>query len=258
MKPVGAKIEGYRRFGESNHGIDLRGDLLAVVGPNEAGKSSLLDALLRFGDSDPIDGDDLTRSGDGTARIEVVYRLDDEDKASLHERFDPALSAEVTRLVVARDHKGRRSVLLRGRVPKPSDLLDRPIKKLAAARKKHGNRLDDETATELIELLDALASGKPPTEPPRELRAYADSTLAEPEADPADRQVAEALNRVLRLAHRNPNQAMSSYLWKHRAPEFLKFTTADRDLRAAYTITEKGKERWNAALHNLARFSGLG
>lgn len=76
MKPVRAKIEGYRRFGKPNVPIDLRGDLVAVVGPNEAGKSSLLEALQRIEDDEPIVDDDLTRNGDGTARIETEYRLE--------------------------------------------------------------------------------------------------------------------------------------------------------------------------------------
>lgn len=123
MKPVRAKIEGYRRFGKPNVPIDLRGDLVAVVGPNEAGKSSLLEALQRIEDDEPIVDDDLTRNGDGTARIETEYRLDDGDLESLARRFDRALFGAVTHLVVSRDETGNRTVRVKGEVPNPSALI---------------------------------------------------------------------------------------------------------------------------------------
>ena len=44
MRMVAARIEGYRRF-ESTSTLDLTPRVVAIVGPNEAGKSSLLDAL---------------------------------------------------------------------------------------------------------------------------------------------------------------------------------------------------------------------
>ena len=38
------KIWGYKRFAEPSS-LDTRGPIIAVVGPNEAGKTSLLDAM---------------------------------------------------------------------------------------------------------------------------------------------------------------------------------------------------------------------
>jgi AAA15 family ATPase/GTPase len=44
MKLKLARIQRYKRFAERSS-LDTRGRIIAVVGPNEAGKTSLLDAI---------------------------------------------------------------------------------------------------------------------------------------------------------------------------------------------------------------------
>src|SRR5262245_25987476 len=49
MRLIAFSVEGYRRFVEKTS-VKLHGDLVAFVGPNEAGKSSLLRALAHLTD----------------------------------------------------------------------------------------------------------------------------------------------------------------------------------------------------------------
>lgn len=121
---------------------------------------------------------------------------------------------------------------------------------------KHTDRLDADLVSEVEELLDAIDNESLPNGPPKTLREFADRTLSEPRTQ-ADREFAGALDRVLLLSHGRTGFGIALHLWNHRSPTFLKFEAADRDLKAAYAITEKGKPTWNEALHNLARFSGL-
>ena len=46
MRLIAVELTGYRRFADPTR-IDVDGPLTAIVGPNEAGKTSLLDAMLR-------------------------------------------------------------------------------------------------------------------------------------------------------------------------------------------------------------------
>ena len=47
MRLVSLTLAGYRRFGERTK-INLDGKLIALVGPNEAGKTTILEALARM------------------------------------------------------------------------------------------------------------------------------------------------------------------------------------------------------------------
>jgi predicted ATP-dependent endonuclease of OLD family len=87
---VALRLSGYRRF-ERETTLDLTPRVVAIVGPNEAGKSSVLNALGRLGG--PIEAVDLAQS-EFTARkvpedekviLSALFELDDEDSKALAE-----------------------------------------------------------------------------------------------------------------------------------------------------------------------------
>lgn len=59
MDLLGLDLAGFRRFETAS--IDLLDHLVAIVGPNEAGKTSILDALTRLNDEAALPPSDLTR-----------------------------------------------------------------------------------------------------------------------------------------------------------------------------------------------------
>lgn len=75
-------IEGYRRF-EQRSTIRLEGPLTAIVGPNEAGKSSVLRALELLNDDEPIPDTDVTRGHHGRTVIEATFVLNKADRDAL-------------------------------------------------------------------------------------------------------------------------------------------------------------------------------
>lgn len=74
-------LNGFRRFSEATE-VRTNGKLVALLGPNEAGKTSILMAIRSLGTSDPIEKKDLTRGqeidSDQTV-LSAKFRLDDAD-----------------------------------------------------------------------------------------------------------------------------------------------------------------------------------
>ena len=78
-------LAGYRRFGERTK-INLDGKLIALVGPNEAGKTTILEALARMLDESPISQRERTRPSepaDTDVAIESLWLLEHDDLASV-------------------------------------------------------------------------------------------------------------------------------------------------------------------------------
>jgi predicted ATP-dependent endonuclease of OLD family len=75
-------LQRYKRF-EQKTEIDVAGDVVALVGPNEAGKSSILDAMLSLNETGQFSRSDLTRDTEGWVSVTAGYVLDDADRAAL-------------------------------------------------------------------------------------------------------------------------------------------------------------------------------
>lgn len=84
MDIIWARVSTYRRFAETQN-LKLGGKLIALVGPNEAGKTSLLDALYHLGHDEPFDRLDKTRRIDSqlSVRVEGAFFLDHGDRESI-------------------------------------------------------------------------------------------------------------------------------------------------------------------------------
>jgi predicted ATP-dependent endonuclease of OLD family len=254
MKPLSVKIEGYRRFGAPNQALDLRGELIALVGPNEAGKSSLLQALKRIEDDDPLEPDDLTRGGDGSVKIAVTYGLDQADSDALAAHFPSPWAQEVRRVVVEKYEDGSRGFSVVESLTKARSLIAAPLQRLT--KTLEGATDDVHYLAEIEDLVEALTQGKMPTAPDTKLFEYALAVAADEQASAEVREVGQALGEVLRFAYVRPGAAIARWLWS-RTPGFLMFDTESRDLRSAYTISASARGEWNDALHNLAKFAGL-
>lgn len=87
MRMVSLRVAGFRRF-ERETTLDLTPRVLAVVGPNEAGKSSLLDAM-EYLTTPPEDGfkdrdfSGWSRPEDGKTIISALFEIQDDDRAEL-------------------------------------------------------------------------------------------------------------------------------------------------------------------------------
>ncbi len=82
MELFSVSLQGFRRFREKAT-LRTNGKLVALVGPNEAGKSSILVALESLNDAEPIAPGDVSR-GEAPADVQIVasFLLDDEELAA--------------------------------------------------------------------------------------------------------------------------------------------------------------------------------
>lgn len=78
MKLLKIRMHQFRRFAK-DQSLDLNEGLIALVGANEAGKSTILHALELLGDGrDPSPGD-VTRGASGRATLSALYLLETDD-----------------------------------------------------------------------------------------------------------------------------------------------------------------------------------
>jgi len=75
-------LQRYKRFEEVTQ-IDVSADVVALVGPNEAGKSSILQAMISLNNREPIPERDQTRGTAGETQVIAGYVLDDEDREAI-------------------------------------------------------------------------------------------------------------------------------------------------------------------------------
>lgn len=79
MRLIKLRVKDFRRFA-GEQALDLNEELIALVGPNEGGKSTLLRALELLGRREAPTPADVTRDLDGPAVVSGLFLLDPEDR----------------------------------------------------------------------------------------------------------------------------------------------------------------------------------
>jgi hypothetical protein len=271
-------IHGLRRFGgKDSHRVRIDAKLVCLVGANEAGKSTVLDALEfgRGGDAIPLG--DRSRGqaiADDRTIVKLKYRLDDGDRAALSS--------------IARDGDGPQNVqwftvetLAGGQInyyAEPGLIRDR-----ASRRSLHATLVDrardwwpprdaesedageqpesDEPECEpafapdqgrVQQMTNALTSDEStlPELVPQQLRALAD------EVDPHDSDLAAALRELAGVEEQEaPDLQAANALWQ-RTPRFVRFDNRARQLESEYDINAADVSP-GTALSNLVQLAEL-
>jgi hypothetical protein len=90
MRLTGVTLQGFRRFRERTT-VRIEGPVTALIGPNEAGKSSFLHALTLLNGNEPILDKDVTRGIDRhDVEIVAMFALEDRDREALSHLPDGA------------------------------------------------------------------------------------------------------------------------------------------------------------------------
>jgi len=95
VKLISFTVEGYRRFVDKTS-LKLYGDMVALIGPNEVGKSSLLAAMAHLNSTEPFRRDELPRRGSTKPRLAWQFELDAEDRELLKDIPEAANARRVT------------------------------------------------------------------------------------------------------------------------------------------------------------------
>lgn len=105
MRLIAFSLEGYRRF-VAKTSVKLHGDLVAFVGPNEAGKSSLLRALAHLHKDEPFATNERPRRTSLEPKLTWHFQLEDGDRQILASLPD---AGHVERAVVTKTSEGVRA-----------------------------------------------------------------------------------------------------------------------------------------------------
>jgi hypothetical protein len=254
MRLIGVEITGYRRF--EHTGMKLDAPLIAIVGPNEAGKTSLLKALTSFEDDQPIPQEEFTRgisrpSPDATI-IRLWYGLDDADRGVIPSLPNAELPA---RLIVTKLASGVRSYR-----------LDPPINRNAAIRGSVASLLRALVPPVLLDADRGLTSKGVADEVDTDDDDVGSETLASAVAiadAPTGKTLSKAHARLkaateaLRKSEEAPHPETAAIAkLKPRVPPFLWFGERDRVLQSEYDLS-LDPTTYSAALLNLSILAGL-
>lgn len=245
------------------------GKLTAVVGPNEAGKTTLLQALEHLSEEGEIraagDGIEITRHKTARAKdiiVEALFRLEESDFTHVR---DVLGGDRIRWFYVGRRQDGELS--LRVEPPPERDARLR-LQVVSGSRRLIGSRwlklLDESDADSVFDLLTG-ASDAVDTESetlPSEVLDRLDELLETlrgqdvATAPKYARQLIEAVETLVRAERtEHPAQAAAKALWR-ASPDFLRFDEEDRHLASEYPLDSVAATP-PAALDNLCRLAGL-
>ncbi len=273
MRLISARIQGFGRLADTK--INLDSKVIAIVGPNEAGKTTLLKALAQVGSEAAVSVPQRSRAvevKDDMTVVSLEYVLDDEDRNALA-GLDLEESPQF--MTVGKAAGGAVTV----------DIRPLPVKALAPLKQAAKAAGQGSKAKGLDDWIDPdSAYADPDSDTPRDYRAElsavvdgADAFLADPTSilpeDFLDKArsllvatldtsssttLRAALDRIVAWAERaDPDPEAQTRLW-NRTPDFLLFEEADRDIQATYALDEILDPEVPAALKNLAGMAGLG
>lgn len=250
MRPIKVGCEGYKRFRERTE-MDIDEKLVAIVGPNEAGKSSFLEALAYLETDEGFPDSVRTRGTSGQPKVWARFLLDDSDKAAL---AGVAEARALRQFIVTKSN--RHTYQLEpdvGRDTRPRNAALKLIDRALAHRWLTGRSDDDELVVLARETRQVLASQDEDLEPEQIEVIERFSAAIDVASIP---RVLSRLPKVLADAQSNEskeNPRVSAVeLLNQRRPRFLLFEAAARDLRSTYSFDEEP----NQALHNLLALAG--
>ena len=259
MRLVWLELRGYRRF--ENAKINLDAPVVALVGPNEAGKSSLLKALVDVVRTGDFDERDFTRGAEhGDPVLAAIFLLNETDREILREKVPEA--SEVRWYHIWQDKSGEILGKTIPSVPWSGTAAERARKSLEKLRKlKWMDSVSERTAEQIDEIQSLLGES-------RTSRIYDESELEgldylrtelleEVEGDsPATlNRVCSSIADMIAAESRQRPQDAALDLLRSRLPSVLAFSESDRTIRTDYELQDSNS--WTDGLRNLARLANL-
>lgn len=257
MELFQVEITGFKKFREKAS-LKSRGKLLAILGSNEAGKSSLLRALERLDDNHAFQPNEHSKGADTEGpTIKATYLISQEDR-------DEAGLSVGTWYEVTKNPNGKRTWFIRP-TPPDRDYSHRPklivlVNKLTKAAQTLLAESDERLFEDSERLLGHLIGTQKEltAEEKQQLSELAArwKTASDSQTSTKLKQISETFTAVVGLETAESQlKAAGAALWD-RLPEFLFFSDDDRNLKSSYLWTELLTEI-PTALANLAKVAEI-
>lgn len=272
MRLISAHIQGYGRIADAKVNLDSK--VIAIVGPNEAGKTTLLNALAYVDRGGSIPVAERSRGAtvsDATQVTTFDYVLDDGDKELLA-ALD--LHEVPERARISRPASGEEMYV---------ELRPRPVKSLGALETALASLVLALERTDLNDLIDSMSIYSDPhadgaRDYEGELYTVVDAlkaAVAEPgvhlspetvtnvrslrevtlEDEPDAAELIAAYDAIVEWADReDPGSAARDLIWD-RSPTFILFSEDDRSIQSTYNFDQVASPP--RALANLAGMASL-
>ena len=279
MRVVSASVEGFGRLLQTKVNLDSK--VIAIVGPNEAGKSTFLEALAFLNDRDPLPPTRRSRAGtvaDTSTVISIDCVLDDADRAAVADldlaqaprsvqvsrrangvgpflTIFPALRKNPAGLKAAVADAERLSPAVLRDVAAADVSMKDPRETSAEDYKHDWANIRGQLATIPAQLSEQLHPDAPEVD--EDLVDELEELAVGLEALDAESALAVALRACKAWLERpDPTSEVRSRLWQ-RAPGFLIFEDDARTLRSTYELSPGLVSDPPAALSNLAQLANL-
>ena len=257
MELFQVELSGFKKFKEKVT-LKTRGKVIAILGPNEAGKSSFLRGLNLLNSDDPFESSDRSRGAeDKYPIIKATYLLSSEDR-------DVVGITVGTWYDFIKYSNGERKWNIR---PSPPDRDYTHRKKLLSLMNKIPKtvipfleNIDETLASETGSFLEHIFQKEADltTEEKQKLTDIVSRWQSALTADAPSKvkELYNSLEAALKIeVAKSQRISAGEALWD-RLPEFVLFDTEDRDLRSSYQWSELA-ETTPKALSNLAKIAEL-
>lgn len=267
MRLLCITVSGFRRFAESNS-VRLFESVIALVGPNEAGKSSFLTALAQLATDEPINIRDRTRRTELETKISGLFELDDDDKDAIK---GLGITLTTNKCVLSKSSSGKFSAhLVEQTVPHDLEKRKKTLEMLLSllgnkAISRYGSQAQqEERKTKLNTVISAIKTsdiylGEARLETLRKFMPILDEWSRIEAFSESDRAILSAMAERIRnfLQHEEacaPEQLRQ--LLVSRRPGILIFDEESRDLKSSYDLATLAHDP-PPALANLANLAKL-